>query len=207
LLFASEGKLKVLATPRIMVLDNQTANINVGKEVPRITNTQVNQLGNTVNTVQYENIGIILDVTPHINPDGLVTMIVTPEISDLASAAESVEITPGVLSPTFTVNRASTSVAVRTGTTIAIGGLIRESNDDTVQKVPVLGDIPLLGYLFSSTTHRKVKRELMIFLTPYVAFTASQLEEITELERARLKLIDPRDLDAESDRWLEKVAR
>ncbi|HEX7897668.1 MAG TPA: secretin N-terminal domain-containing protein [Planctomycetota bacterium] len=206
-LFASEGKLKVLATPRIMVLDNQTANINVGKEVPRITNTQVNQLGNTVNTVQYENIGIILDVTPHINPDGLVTMIVTPEISDLASAAESVEITPGVLSPTFTVNRASTSVAVRTGTTIAIGGLIRESIDDTVQKIPVLGDIPLLGYLFSSTTHRKVKRELMIFLTPYVAFSASQLEEITQLERARLKLIDPRDMDAESDRWLEKVTR
>lgn len=206
-LFASEGKLKVLATPRIMVLDNQTANINVGKEVPRITNTQVNQLGNTVNTVQYENIGIILDVTPHINPDGLVTMIVTPEISDLASAAESVEITPGVLSPTFTVNRASTSVAVRTGTTIAIGGLIRDSVDDTVQKVPVLGDIPLLGYLFSSTTHRKVKRELMIFLTPYVAFTAAQLEEITQLERSKLKLIDARDLDAESDRWLEKVGR
>ncbi len=206
-LFATEGKLKVLATPRIMVLDNQTASINVGKEVPRITNTQVNQLGNTVNTVQYENIGIILEVTPHINPDGLVTMVVAPEISDLASAAESVEITPGVLSPTFTVNRASTSVAVRTGTTIAIGGLIRDSIDDSVQKIPILGDIPLLGYLFSNTTQHKVKRELMIFLTPYVAFTASQLEEITQLERARVKLLDARDIDAESDRWLEKVSR
>lgn len=206
-LFATEGKLKVLATPRIMVLDNQTASINVGKEVPRITNTQVNQLGNTVNTVQYENIGIILEVTPHINPDGLVTMIVTPEISDLASAAESVEITPGVLSPTFTVNRASTSVAVRNGTTIVIGGLIRDSIDDSVQKIPVLGDIPLIGALFSNTSYRKVKRELMIFLTPYVAFTAMQLEEITQLERARLKLVDPRDIESESDRWLERVAR
>jgi general secretion pathway protein D len=136
-----------------------------------------------------------------------VTMIVSPEISDLASAAESVEITPGVLSPTFTVNRASTSVAVRTGTTIAIGGLIRDSVDNTTQKVPVLGDIPLLGYLFSSTSHRKVKRELMIFLTPYVAFTARQLEEITELERSKLKLMDPRDIDSESERWLERVTR
>ena len=206
-IFAAEGKLKVLATPRIMVLDNQTASINVGKEVPRVTNSQINQLGNTVNTVQYENIGIILDVTPHINPDGLVTMLVAPEISDVASEAESVEITPGVVSPTFTVNRASTSVAVRNGTTIAIGGLIRDSLDDTVQKIPVLGDIPVIGYFFSSTVQRKVKRELMIFLTPYVAFTATQLEEITQLERSRLKLIDPRDVDAETDRWLEKVTR
>ena len=206
-LFATEGKLKVLATPRILVLDNQTASINVGKEVPRVTNSQINELGNTVNTVTYENIGIMLEVTPHINPDGLVTMVVTPEISEVASEAESVEITPGVNSPTFTVNRASTSVAVRNGTTIAIGGLIRDSIDDSVQKIPVLGDIPFVGFFFSNTIQRKVKRELMIFLTPFVAFTASQLEEITQLERARMKLIDARDIDAESDRWLEKVTR
>jgi type II secretion system protein D len=206
-LFAQEGKLKILATPRILVLDNQTANINVGKEVPRVTNTQVNQLGNTVNTVQYENIGIILQVTPHINPDGLVTMVVTPEISDVASEAESVEITNGVKSPTFNVNRATTSVAVRNGTTIVIGGLIREGVDETVQKIPLLGDIPLLGYLFSNTSKRKIKRELMIFLTPYVAFTATELEEITQLEKSKLKIMDLHDIDAESDRWLERVRR
>jgi general secretion pathway protein D len=98
-----------------------------------------------------------------------------------------------------------TSVAVRNGTTVVIGGLIRETSDDSVQKVPVLGDLPLLGYLFSSTSKKKEKRELMIFLTPYVAFTVGQLEEITELEKARLSVIDPRDIDAESDRWLEQV--
>jgi general secretion pathway protein D len=206
-LLATEGKLKILATPRIMVLDNQTAQINIGKEVPRVTNSQVNDLGNTVNTVIYENIGIILDVTPHINPDGLVTMVVAPEISDVASEAESVEITPGVRSPTFTVNRASTSVAVRNGTTIAIGGLIREDQDETVNKIPFLGDIPLLGFLFSSTSTKKVKRELMIFLTPYVAFTAADLEEITQLEKSRLKVMDLRDIDSESDRWLERVRK
>jgi general secretion pathway protein D len=205
--FAAEGKLRVLATPRILVLDNQTANINVGKEVPRVTNTQVNQLGNTVNIVEYENIGIILDVTPHINPDGLVTMVVTPEISDVGSEAEAVEITAGVKSPVFTVNRASTSVAVRNGTTIVIGGLIRDSVDDAVQKIPLLGDIPLIGTLFSNTSKRKVKRELMIFLTPYVAFTAGELEEITQLEKSRLKIMDLRDIESESDRWLERIRR
>ncbi len=206
-MFASEGKLRVLATPRILALDNQQAMINVGKQVPRITNSQVNQLGNTINSVTYEDIGIQLQVTPHINPDGLVTMIVAPEVSDVASASESVAIAPGVNNPTFNVNRASTTVAVRNGTTVVIGGLIRETSDDAVEKVPILGDIPLLGYLFTNTTKKKVKRELMTFLTPYVAFTSAQLEEITEIEKSRLKVLDPRDIDAESDRYLEKVRR
>ncbi len=204
---AKEGKLRVLATPRILALDNQPALINVGKQVPRITNSQINQLGNTVNSVTYEDIGIQLLVTPHINPDGLVTMVVEPEVSDVASASESVAITEGVNNPTFNVNRASTTVAVRNGTTVVIGGLIRETTDDSVEKVPILGDIPLLGLMFSNTSKKKVKRELMIFLTPYVAYTQAQLEEITELERSRLKAIDPRDIDAESDRWLERVRR
>jgi general secretion pathway protein D len=125
----------------------------------------------------------------------------------VASEAESVQISPDESSPTFNVNRATTSVAVRTGTTIAIGGLIRETVDDTVQKIPVLGDIPLLGYLFSSTSKRKVKRELMIFLTPYVAYSQADLEEITQLEKAKLKLTELRDIDSESDRWLERVRK
>jgi general secretion pathway protein D len=206
-LFAREGRLKVLATPRILALDNATASINVGKEVPRISNSQINQLGNTVNTVVYENVGILLQVTPHINPDGLVTMDVAPEISDVASAAESVPITEGVTSPTFNVNAASTTVAVRNGTTVVIGGLIRESLDDSVDKVPFFGDIPILGHLFSNTSKRKIKRELMIFLTPYVAYTQAQLEELTQLEKSRLKIMDLRDVEAESDRWLERVRR
>ncbi|MBV8879455.1 MAG: hypothetical protein JO332_05810, partial [Planctomycetaceae bacterium] len=121
-LFASEGRLKVLATPRIMVLDNQTANINIGKDVPRITNSTINSLGNAVNSVTYESVGVILNVTPHINPDGLVTMVVAPEISDVASQAEAVPITDTVTSPTFNVNRAQTTVAVRNGTTVVLGG-------------------------------------------------------------------------------------
>jgi general secretion pathway protein D len=204
-LFASEGRLKVLATPRVMVLDNQTANISIGKDVPRITNSTINSLGNTVNSVTYESVGVILNVTPHINPDGLVTMIVAPEISDVASQAESVPITGDVTSPTFNVNRAQTTVAVRNGTTVVLGGMIRDSVDDTVSKVPILGDIPLLGFLFSHTSKHTIKRELMIFLTPYVAYTAVELEEITQLEKSRLKIMEPRDIEAESDRWLERI--
>lgn len=205
--FADEGKLKVLATPRVMVLDNETANINVGKEVPRVTNSTVNQQGNVVNTVTYENVGILLEVTPKINLDGLVTLEVRPEISDIAPASESVTITEGVTSPTFFVNSAETTVAARHGQTVVIGGLIRDSVTDTLQKVPVLGDIPILGWLFSNTTKETVKRELMIFLTPYVAFTPGQVEELTELEKSKLKLIDDRDIESEGDRWLERIRK
>ncbi|HXX95341.1 MAG TPA: secretin N-terminal domain-containing protein [Planctomycetota bacterium] len=202
---ATEGKLRILATPRILALDNQTANIIVGKQIPIVSNSTINSLGNTVNSVTYQSVGIILNVTPHINPDGLVTMIVAPQVSDVASAAESVTITNGVTSPTIDINQATTTVTIRNGTTIIIGGLIRDQTDDTVNKVPFLGDLPIVGPLFSTISKTKEKREIMIFLTPYVAFTAAQLEEITELEKARLKVIDIRDIEAECEQWLTRV--
>jgi general secretion pathway protein D len=203
--FSEQGKLKVLATPRVLVLDNQLANINVGKEVPRIQNTFINELGNVQNTVTYERIGIMLEVTPHINFNGLVTMEVHPEISDVAPPSESVIITEGATSPTFNVNSADTTVAVRTGQTVVIGGLIRESTSETVSKVPILGDIPLIGLLFSNTIKESVQRELMIFLTPIVAFTSAQLEEMTEIEKSKLKLIDDGDVEDAGDVWLERI--
>jgi general secretion pathway protein D len=205
--FAEDGRLKVMATPRILVLDNQSAEISIGKDVPRVTNSTINAQGNPQNTIQYRTVGILLSVTPHINFDGLVTMQVHPEISDRAPESESVQITEGVTSPTFNVNYADTVVAARNGQTVVIGGLIRESEEDTVQKIPFLGDIPLIGALFSNTTKAKVRRELMIFLTPYVAFTSNQLEEIAELEKAKLKLLDWRDVEDEGDRWLKKLKR
>ncbi len=204
-MYAQEGKLKILATPRILVLDNQTANINIGKQVPIISNTTVNSLGNTVNTVRYEDVGIILEVTPHINPDGLVTMEVKPEVSDIAPSTESVQITEGVTSPTFLINSAETTVAVHNGQTVIIGGLIREVVDKTTSKVPILGDIPLLSWLFRYTEENVNRRELMIFLTPYVAYTIAELEELSDLEKSKLKIIDQKDIKSESDKWLERV--
>lgn len=207
-LFASEGKLKVLATPRILVLDNQTANINVGQSVPRITNTQISSIsGTAINSVTYTNVGVILNVTPHIHPDGLVTMVVAPEISDVASQAESVPLGNGVSSPTFDLNSAQTTIAVRNGTTVVIGGMIHDSYNETVSKIPVLGDIPLVGWLFSNTSKDITKRELMIFLTPYVVFTETELEEITQLEKSHLKFIDVRDIESESDSWLRRATK
>lgn len=205
--FAEEGKLKVLATPRVLVLDNQTANITVGKLVPFITQSNQTANGNIINTVQYQQIGIILRVTPHVNPDGLVTMIVHPEVSDLASENESVVIQQGVTARTFNQNAADTTVAVKHGSTVILGGLIREFEDTAERKIPILGDIPILGYLFGTTVKEKRRRELMIFITPHVVFNQQELEELTEIEKGKLKLIDPKDIERKGKEWIRGIKR
>jgi type II secretion system protein D len=197
----TEGRLKVLSTPRILALHNEAASINVGQDIPEITNTRYTDTGSQINTIQRRDIGIILQVTPRINPDGLVTMTVHPEVSTLAPKSESVEIQPGVFSPVINRNFADTTVAVPHGQTVVIGGLIREIENTTVNKIPLLGDIPLLGALFRNEERIKKQAELMIFLTPYVVNTAEDLQEMTRLERSTLKLIGPADIQRTVLKW------
>jgi general secretion pathway protein D len=204
---AERGLLKVLATPRILASDNELATFTVGQSVPFITNSRQTPEGSVLNTVQYIDIGIILRVTPKINSDGIVTMSIHPEVSDVAAQAQGVVISPGAIAPTFNRNAADTTVTVKSGQSIVLGGLIRESEDSSTSSVPGLGDIPILGGLFSRSSRSKTRRELMIFLTPQVVYTQAELEELTAVEKARLKLIDPAALGSQSRRWLEDVER
>ena len=199
---ATDGRLKVLATPRVLALDNQAATISTGRRVPFINASRQTPEGSLLNTVQYVDVGIILKVTPRITSDGLVTMYVRPEVSNAAPASESVELGPGVVAPVFDSNYAETTVTARTGQTVILGGLMREQKSETRGSVPILGDIPLLGWLFSTTTITTQQRELVIFLTPQVAATAAELEELTAIERGRLKMIDQRDISSEVKRWI-----
>jgi len=200
--FAEDGKLNVMATPRVLALDNQPATLSTGKRVPFITSSRQTPEGSVLNSIQYQEVGIILKVTPRITADGLVTMYVRPEVSDTTSATESVTIAPGVNAPTFSSNYAETTVTVKNGQTVILGGLIREFDDEVVSKVPVLGDIPIIGMLFSKTAKAKQRRELMIFITPQVVFSAGQLEELTAIERGKLRLIDQSRIDSEVKSWL-----
>lgn len=199
---ATDGRLKVLATPRILALDNQTATLSTGRRVPFINASRQTPEGSLLNTVQYVDVGIILKVTPRITSDGLVTMYIRPEVSNAAPSSESVQLGPGVLAPVFDSNYAETTVTARTGQTVILGGLMRESLNEQKGSVPVLGDLPLIGALFSTTTITKQKRELVIFLTPQVAASAAELEELTAVERGRLKEIDQREISSEVKRWL-----
>jgi general secretion pathway protein D len=180
------GKLNILSRPYILTRDNQTARINVGERVPFPNNTRVTETGQTITSIVYEEIGIILEVTPSINPEGLVIMDVRPEIS--TTTQKTLLISEGFEAPVFTTRSSETQVEVRDGQTIVIGGLVEDQLSENVQKVPLLGDIPLAGLLFRRTVKEKTKTELLIFLTPYVAIDDEKLTAISETERARSTL-------------------
>ena len=182
-----EGRLNVLSRPYILASDNQEASITVGQEVPFITNSRTTETGQTINTIEYEDIGIILNVTPQINPQGLVIMDVVPEISHLTDT--TVPISETVNATVYAKRSAETQVAIRDGQTIVIGGLIEDRITDTVRKVPILGDIPLLGALFQRIQKTKVKTELLIFLTPHVAKDPDDLGPMSEDEVAGSKTV------------------
>ncbi len=156
--------------------------------MPYITNSQVTDTGDTINSVTYREVGVILDVVPHINPEGLVTMDIAPQVSQL-DPGSGVPITSNVFAPTFTIRQAQSRVAVPNGKTIVIGGLMQDTKSETIQKIPLLGDLPYLGMLFKRTQDSKSKTELLIFLTPNVAMTPGVLEDMTKDEERGLMLV------------------
>jgi general secretion pathway protein D len=155
--------------------------------VPFITNSRVTENGTTLNTVQYQQIGIILNVIPRINPDGFVKLTVAPEISSLSDA--NVDISPGVKAIIINSRSAETTVTVQDGHTIVIGGLITTNDQKTEDKVPFLGDIPILGWLFKSTHVSKERTELLIILTPTVIRNVQDADATSQAQVKRLNLL------------------
>lgn len=162
----NEGRLEVLSRPQILTADNQEANINIGQRVPLVTDSRVTAQGDTINQFTYENVGVILRVTPRISPDGYVKMDLAPSISDLSSS--KVDISKGVSVPIINQRTATTAVTVKSGQSVLLGGLIGTVDDVRTKKVPVLGDIPGLGVLFRSKSKSNARKELLIVLTPQV---------------------------------------
>ena len=183
---AEVTKLEVLSRPSILTRNNQQAVITVGKRVPFIQNSRITYDGQTINTVTYDDIGIILQVTPHITDDRVVSMDVTPEISTLTG--ETVPISSTVNAPVFATRSAQTGVVVPDGKTVVIGGLMEDSKTKDKKKVPILGNIPVLGALFSRKSDEKSKTELLIFLTPHVIENSGELESVSRAERASAPL-------------------
>jgi len=182
-------RVRVLARPHVMTLDNQPAFIQVGKRVPRIVGTRFDGRVQ-MNTVELEPVGLILAVTPRISPDGVVVMMVDAEKSELGPEQEGIpiSITEGAVirSPSVNVTTAQTTVSAAHGETIVIGGLITKNTIITRRRVPWLSDIPLLGQLFRYDSDRDRRSELLIILTPYVVRTPEDAERIKQLEAARM---------------------
>lgn len=194
-------KTEILSRPSILTRSNQQATILVGQSVPLLdTSTQNTTSGSITSTINYRDVGIILRVTPFITADGLVEMIISPEISALSATTVSL---PGAgNSPVIDRRAADTVVVTPSDRTIVIGGLISSQKNDTASKVPILGDIPILGYAFKRKKKEDVKTELLIFLTPHVVRTPQDLAVLSDTERARLNMAPKAFQKSEMDKFL-----
>lgn len=149
---------KILANPRVAVLDGQTANILIGDKLPVETKSLSNGVQQV--TVSYIDVGIKLEVTPWVNEDGVITTKLVPEVSTNIATAGS--------NPSIRTRQAQTTLRVRNGETIVIGGLIQNEVHRNMSKIPLLGDLPIVGRLFKSSSKEKFETELVIFITPKI---------------------------------------
>ncbi|TVQ62329.1 MAG: hypothetical protein EA378_05260 [Phycisphaerales bacterium] len=162
----AQGKLEVLSRPQVTVKNNERARIQVGEDVAIVSNIDRFESGLTRANVERRDVGIILEVTPTINPNGYVQINIQPEISTVS--ARTTQISDDFESPIITTRQVDTTVTIRDGQTIVIGGLIQTQMEERRTKTPLLGDLPFVGNLFRSTKAAKIKTELLVILTPRI---------------------------------------
>lgn len=179
---AQKSLINVISTPTLMVLDNHSATIQVGDQQPIRTSETTNLDGNNVtSTVQYKDTGVTLDVAPSVNAGGMVTMNVRQSVTDVGQ----VDVATGQRS--FLQRQLASRVAVRSGETIVLGGLIRDNNSRGRQGVPVLHDIPVLGNLFGATTINTDRTELLVMITPRVVRSEQDVRAVGQALRERMQ--------------------
>jgi len=180
--FQADTDVNILSTPNILTLDNQEAKIIVGQNVPFITGTSQTAGGNVQATIERKDVGIQLKITPHTTESDLIRLDLYQEISSLAG---SVPVGTDQEVPITNKRSAETSVVVRNNETVVIGGLIRDDLTVTERKVPLLGDLPILGYLFRYQSRQKAKTNLILFLSPHIIRDSEALGEISNEKRRR----------------------
>ncbi|MBX3361314.1 MAG: hypothetical protein KF705_07745 [Phycisphaeraceae bacterium] len=161
-----QGKLEVLSRPQVTVNNNERALIQVGEDIAIVTGVERLDNGNTRSDVERRDVGIILNVTPSISADGFVRLEIAPEISSVSQ--RTTQISEDFEAPIITTRKVDTVVTVKDGQTVVIGGLIQNTQEDRRTKVPLLGDIPIIGNAFRSTQVENIKTELLVILTPKV---------------------------------------
>ena len=184
-----------MSAPKLMVLNNQTAALQVGDQVPVLTQqiTPLNQAAgaggttslNTANSIEYRDTGVILKITPRVNVSGTVLLDIAQEVSDVGK-------TGVVASPTISTRRVSTTISVQDGQVVALGGLFRDSKSFGKNGLPILSRIPILGsLLFGNTNNTQKRTELIILIKPHVLRTPDDISAVTEEMRAKIRSIEP----------------
>ena len=191
---AEDSLLNVISTPSVMVLDNHTATINVGDQQPIQSQSTVTNGGNVQNSITYKDTGVQLTVTPSVNDGGLVTLDIEQSVTDVGPVDSATK------QRSFNQRAVKSRVAIRSGESVVLGGMIRDNETEGQSGVPVLKDIPLVGALFSTTTKASTRTELLIFITPRVMESDQDLRDLNLEMRSRMRgLTDFDDLPVNFD--------
>ena len=178
---ADKRLLKVISSPSLMVLDNHTAAIQVGEQQPVSTGTVINTGSNyTTNSIQYKDTGVMLGVTPSVSAGDLVTLDINQMVTDVASASST-------LTPVFMQRQINSKVAVRSGETLVLGGLIKDSAENRKRGLPLLSSIPVVGALFGSHANSAGRTELLVIITPRVLRSDDDARAISRELRDRMQ--------------------
>ena len=184
----TNGRTQVLSAPSLVVMNNQQAQIQVGDNIP-ISQTTVNTTNSdtTLSSVEYVQTGVILDVVPRINPGGLVYMDIQQQVSD----ADTTSTSDTQTNPRISTRSVSTQVAVQSGQTVLLGGLIKQDNAESTSSIPYLGKVPGLRWLFGTTSKSKARTELIVLITPRVITSSRQSRQVTDDYRQQMQLLRP----------------
>lgn len=182
----TDTDINVLSAPRLLTSDNEEAEIVVGENVPIITSSGADNAGNSVNSIERQDVALTLRFTPQVTEGDLVRLKVYQEISDVALANENVG-DPNEVGPSINKRLVKNTVLAEDGRTVVLGGLFQSNQQERVSKTPLLGDLPLLGWLFRSKKTEEKKTSLMVFITPTIIRNPEDLEEVTRQNRRNLK--------------------
>ncbi len=178
--------LEILSRPILTVRNGEEGTMTIADQVPVITSSTISDTGAVNTSTGREDVGIVLTATPHISPDGYVTIALSQEISNISG--ENIQLSEGITQPVFSTREVETNVTVRDGETVIIGGLIQSRLSKGQNKIPVLGDLPYLGWLFRSENVTKSKTEMLIVLTVDIIRTDEDMRRINEEQLRRYEL-------------------
>ena len=179
-----DAQVHILSNPQLLTSDNEEATISVGKNIPYITRAERSTTNVDYTTYEYRDVGVILTITPSINTERFVRLKVNQEVSTIVQE----ESTQGL--PTTLKRTAKTTIMIKDKQTIVIGGLMGDSSTSSNYQVPILGDIPILGWLFKTKGQRREKTNLYIFITPHIIETVAEADAVKEIKREQIETFE-----------------
>jgi general secretion pathway protein D len=180
-------EVNVLSSPQLLVLDNQQAKLQVGSLVPYLSQTAQSTIGGgapIINSVNYQQTGVLMQITPRVNSGGLVTLDISQEVSEVDNTAAQTG--TGINSPTFQNRVVNSRVVVQDGQTIGLAGLIRDSSSRGNDGIPGLKDVPLLGFFAGRQSNQRVRTELIVMITPHVMHDQRDARMLSQDMREKL---------------------